>query len=406
MAAEEGKRLSRWKMALYSLLPLLLLAGVAEMVGRVVEVVRPPIPVDIGLSFSADSKLFVPSTLLPGWLMTSPTKAMPHPKTANLPEWARRFSETVPFVWQTFPLEKPTDTYRVFVVGESSVNYARVQFEDALWALAPEVKGMKVEVINAGGCGYGSRRLLLIVLEILQYSPDAVLLYVGHNESGEAEAWQQGSAVSIAAQRILWRSAAARVIRDTLAVREIRRRYGVEGSGGNAPEVKPRELEERRLGRGGVTAQMEQFRRNVDAMVAACRAKGVPIVLGSIPSNLWNPSLATPEAERWEREVRPLFAAGDYEEAVALGQDILSWAPRQQSSALENAVLREVAVKWSTPFADVEARVRSMEPNGVPGERLFVDHCHLNAEGNLILAAAYAEQVAALLPQPGGRAFD
>jgi hypothetical protein len=390
-------RLGLVKTVLYSLLPLVALVVGVESAARVVEAVRPPILVDIGMSFSPESRLFVPSTLLPGWMMTSPTKAVPHPKAAHLPQWVQRLSETVPFQWQTFPIAKGTDTFRVFVVGESSVNYARAPFEDALWGLKDVSSRQKIEVINAGGCGYGSTRLLGVVQEILSYAPDAVLLYIGHNESEEEFERQQTSWLSSAAQRVLWKSAAMRLARDTMAARTLRKLYEDDEKQDAGAEIKHRDLEDRRQSRGEVEGQMEGFRRNVEAMIEACRKKAVPIVLGTIPSNLWKPDLAALELARYEREVLPLYAAGEHAKGMQAAQEILCWAPRHQSSALENGVLRELAKQWELPLADVEARVIAAEPHGVPGETLFADHCHLNGAGNEILAEVYAEEVRALL---------
>jgi lysophospholipase L1-like esterase len=400
MREESTMRLGRWKTIAYSLLPLLVLCALLEGLGRVVEWYRPPIPVDVSLSFSPESRLFVPGGGIPGWLETSPAKSIPHPPEPHLPLWVQRRKNAVPFRWQTFLEKRPENVFRVFVVGESSVNYAQGNFQHALESLEPLLGGRSMEVINAGGCAYGSQRLLLVVLEILNYQPDAVLLYLGHNESEEGAERKALGAVSVTVQRVLWQSAALRVVRDVLATREIERLYGERAEARQDAQVKPRPLENRRLSRAEMGAQVDTFRRNVEAMIAACKEKGVRVVLGTIPSNLWKPDLAAPEQERYMREVHALFDAGDYAAGEALAQEILCWAPRHQSSNLENAALRDMAAKWSVPLADVEARVKATEPHGIPGETLFTDHCHLNNRGSDLLAEAYAEALKPLLEAP------
>ena len=45
----------------------------------------------------------------------------------------------------------------------------------------------------------------------------------------------------------------------------------------------------------------------------------------------------------------------------------------------------------------MRAAITGAEPNHVPGETLFVDHCHLSPEGYEILLDVYKEQILSLL---------
>jgi len=87
-----------------------------------------------------------------------------------------------------------------------------------------------------------------------------------------------------------------------------------------------------------------------------------------------------------------------YAEAEALGKQVLRDAVgRHQSSPRENEIIRAIAADNQLPVADVEAVITRAEPHGVPGETLFSDHCHLNAEGNKILAATLEEKLREVL---------
>ncbi|HOT49367.1 MAG TPA: SGNH/GDSL hydrolase family protein, partial [Candidatus Hydrogenedentes bacterium] len=66
--------LSVGKTIVYSLLPLVLLAVLLESLFRVVEIWRPPLPVDYGWGFDANSRLFVPDAKSPDTMITAPQK--------------------------------------------------------------------------------------------------------------------------------------------------------------------------------------------------------------------------------------------------------------------------------------------------------------------------------------------
>ncbi|MBI5572055.1 MAG: tetratricopeptide repeat protein [Desulfomonile tiedjei] len=87
----------------------------------------------------------------------------------------------------SFAVEKPANTTRVFCFGESTTYGhpfdGRTAFprwlQDLLQASSPE---KKFEVINAGGISYASYRIVRVVQECLQYHPDLMVIYMGHNE--------------------------------------------------------------------------------------------------------------------------------------------------------------------------------------------------------------------------------
>ena len=100
--------------------------------------------------------------------------------------------------------------------------------------------------------------------------------------------------------------------------------------------------------------------------------------------------------ERYEAEVLPLFASGDYAAGKERAQAILSSVPRHQSSSAENRIIRDLAAQYGVALADVESAVIAREPHGVPGETLFGDHCHLNPEGNKVLIGEYEREITSL----------
>jgi hypothetical protein len=85
--------------------------------------------------------------------------------------------------------EKPPNTFRIAIIGDSYAEALQVPLEAAFWHVmedrlraCPAVGGRDVEVINFGVSGYGTAQELITVREkAWDYSPDLVLLAVTTN---------------------------------------------------------------------------------------------------------------------------------------------------------------------------------------------------------------------------------
>ncbi|HOC69323.1 MAG: hypothetical protein BWX80_00119 [Candidatus Hydrogenedentes bacterium ADurb.Bin101] len=360
-------------------LPVLLLFGLAEMAARIQERRTPPLPVDIGQGFDRDSTLFVPAE--DGFMETNPDKG-------------------VSFQYQRFALRKPPRTLRLFALGGSSVNYLDYEFSQLRQDLETACANRfdHVEIINCGGLSYGTHRLVLIAAEIVHYDPDIVLLYSGHNEFEEVQQMRLANLQYTSAQRLLGKSALFRLIRDFWARRRIatlQEASDLRTLADSIPDsskawLHPFTPEE-------VRGRMDAFKNNLESMAALFSSHKIPLILGTVPSNLFRPNLPGADGTLYE-EVIDLFEKGQYAAGLRQGRELLRNAsPRHQSSDAENEIMREVARKHKVPLADVEAAIVSAEPNGVPGQTLFNDHCHLNPEGNKILRLLYQQKILDIL---------
>jgi hypothetical protein len=79
---------------------------------------------------------------------------------------------------------KPSNIYRIAILGDSYAEAMQVELDQAFWALLPKkleacgfAGGRKVETVNFGVSGYGTgHELLTLRTRVWQYSPDMVLL--------------------------------------------------------------------------------------------------------------------------------------------------------------------------------------------------------------------------------------
>ena len=370
-----------WKKTLvYSLIPVALLLAFLEAAARVIEIWIPPRQVDLGQGFDPASRLFVPS---PGDADTM---------TTNL-------AKETSFKKQAFARRKPERTLRAFALGGSSVNYLDWEFPQLAERLRKELadKFDCVEIVNCGGLSYGSHRLVPIAAEVVEYEPDLILIYSAHNEFEELEQLQLSDLKTLPLQRLLSKSALCRFPRDRIAAYRIGRlekehnKRILANAIPDAGRTWNHAFTDEEIAR-----RMHTFRNNLAVIIQMCIDRGVAVVIGTVPSNLVKPNLPGKDGARYE-EAAALFAKGDYARGLALGRRILNDAtPRHQSSDNENDIIRSLARQYGVRLADVATAVAAAEPHQVPGETLFSDHCHLNPEGNKILAATYEAEIVRL----------
>ena len=380
-----------WKKTLiYSLLPAVVLFAVLETGARVAEIWWPPLHADYGWGFNPESRLYVPSAKKPGFMETNPAKR------AN-------------FHHEQFAVPKSPGTFRIFILGGSSVNYLQWRLKRlALTSSLQFATKFWLEIIDAGGLTYGSHRLLPIAVEIMKYEPDMVLIYSGHNEFEELRQLQLARPSAVALQRFLYSSAFARFIRDRLALarlERLRHAHNTEILANPDPNTVLGQAWDHRFTPEEIAGRMEKYRQNLSLIIETCQAHNVAVIIGTVPSNHVKPALVFEYEQQYAEEVTPLFEKGEYEQGYALGRRILAGTIRHQSSDEENAIIRELATQYQIPLADVESAVAAKEPNGVPGQTLFNDSCHLNDEGMAILIDTYRDEIVKILEEaPAGYA--
>ncbi len=91
------------------------------------------------------------------------------------------------FARDWFAASKGENEFRVFVLGGSTVQGHPFSIETAFarWlelSLQAADPSRDFRVVNCGGVSYASYRLNPIVQEVLQYEPDLIILYMGHND--------------------------------------------------------------------------------------------------------------------------------------------------------------------------------------------------------------------------------
>lgn len=366
-------KFSKTRTIIYSLLPVLVLFGTVEGCSRLLELWKPPLTLDYGWGFNVDSRIFTPAGILHNQMITRPEKV-------------------ISFVKQSFRMPKPADTYRMIIVGGSNVHY----MDQNLYAMARRLsrtpgEQRNFEVINCGGLAYGSRRLRIMMPELLTYEPDLFLIYAGHNEFEELIHKSLVKVEAIPVQKAAYSLAMLRLLRDTVTTLQLK---FLDAQ--SLRETAPPEIDSStglyEFSGEEIDAHMNLYRENLAAIISECRDRGIPVIISTVASNYWKPDLHKSQADIQAR-IQQLYEQGQYQEGMKLARETLSHSIRHQASDTENGIIRDLARQFSLPLIEGEQLIIQAEPHGVPGETLLSDRCHLTNAGREIVLAEFEKEI-------------
>ena len=201
---------------------------------------------------------------------------------------------------QEFAAIKPTNSFRIFCFGGSTVHGHPYQSETAFprWLeLELDAAGTDCifETINCGGVSYASYRLAPLVKEIINYQPDLVVVATGENEFLEDRTYQSIKARSNVRR---WIEDALNSSRIVTVARELAHRDKSHPSEPAESQngVSGQEVQTRLDSPGGYASYhrddpwrdrvASQFEESLRDMVATCRGAKVPLLLVKLGSNL------------------------------------------------------------------------------------------------------------------------
>jgi tetratricopeptide (TPR) repeat protein len=382
-------------------------------------------PIDIDVNISEKDRVFR-LNLTSGYYETAEEKRIEHLPEENL---------VYKFEYQKFKSEKPPDTYRIFVLGGSSVyllaysdyhtEYAKNLFENLY-------QNKKIEIIFLGGGGCGTYELTKINQEVLEYEPNLVILYSGHNEflfpsskKYYAEKRDLTGKINENLEKLrIYQFLSGIIIPFKNDVVEITENLNL-GMFDNQTEK-----------------QMiyESYRLNIDNMIKMAKNKNVNFMLSTLSYNHMSPPISIGylmetlpgmglsmedfgsstvnfSREKIERVLDEIieqgnietgdipsldeykiglkyYEMGDYEKAREhFEKGILIEIYPQRANNITNKIVRELAKEYNIPLADVESAVLEETERGITTYELLSDHCHLKKKGNEILLETLFETI-------------
>lgn len=296
-------------------------------------------------------------------------------------------------------MPKPTNTVRIMMLGESALKGFPQSVAFASSAFLQEMcsdlwPGKHVEVINLGCTAVASFPIMEIAKEALQFDPDLMLFYYGHNEFygtyGVASSPFASSPGLLAIQRRIRSLGIIQFLELKLRKDEDiqkKRLMEVMARGPIGPDDPKRE------------AAVRTLQVHTEAMLEACRDAGVPAIVCLPPSNEKDlaPVGRNEEAMKAFQAGHDLLRDGNHAAAVAAftlarDQDAMPW--RATTKSIE--AIRAAATKGDAVVCDVRDTFRDECPDLCIGWDLMDDHVHPTLKGQVLIARAMVESMTRL----------
>ncbi len=385
------------------------------------------------IGFGQDYPLFTPVEAAPDYLVMN--REVAH----------RYFNQEVRVptgLHDVFRAERDSTTLRIFVQGGSSAagypyyyggSFSRM-LEQRLQQTWPE---RRVELVNVAMAAVNSYTILDQVDEILDQSPDAVLIYAGHNEFYGALG--VGSSQSLGRNRHVvnlylrlqsWRI--LQLIRSGLSqAAQVVSRNPDDSSTLMERMVRRQEIE---LDSDTYQAGMQQFRGNLRSILGKYQQHDIPVFIGTVASNerthppFQSGLMPSTNPDQWERAYEEALRAesllssiermravvaldsmaaqswfalgtlldmqGDYvqaRQAYIMAKDLDQL--RFRATEEVNQIIREEAADAGATLVDTQGSLRERANENIIGSDLMLEHLHPNLEGYFVFADAFYDAV-------------
>ena len=432
--ALSGRRLWLMRLAAATVVPLLIFGGVELCLHLV--------------GYGYQTSYFLPSKI------DGENYLLPNPK------FAYRF---FPSALARAPLparmlaEKPANTYRIFLFGESAAYgdpdpaYGVGRYLEKL--LSERYPGKNFEVVCVAMVAINSHAILPIARECAELDGDLWIVYMGNNEM--IGAYGPGTVFGTRAPQ-------QSVVRTILAIKSTRLGQlldsllnGVRGDS-SVPQawggIGMFSKNQLRYDDAGRLRAYENFKGNLADILSVGQKSRVPIILSTVASNLrdcapfasvHSSGLATTELSEWEKLYKQGMAweaAGYYSNALTtysnaaaidsefaelqyrIGNCHLALSNREVAhrafvaardydvlSVRADSRLNQIVLDAAKPYpreqvlpVDASQELISYSRDGILGKELFYEHVHYTFEGNYRLARIFADRIKILLPASVG----
>jgi tetratricopeptide (TPR) repeat protein len=306
---------------------------------------------------------------------------------------------------------KPADTYRIFILGESAamgdpeIAYGAGRYMDAL--LKERFPGKHFEIVNVAITAINSNVILPIARDCAKQEGDLWIIYMGNNEM----VGPFGAATVFGAQ-----APPLNLIRLNLAIQRTRIGQLLQAlarklHGKSAPaswsgmemflgnQLLPEDPRK--------AVVYKNFEGNLRDIVRAGLNSGAKVLLNTVAVNLkdcppFGSTNSARSAETEYHEGETLFGRGNAAGAredfqKACDDDTLPFRTDSRLNGLIEKVGREFA-GGNLDLYDTAGGLAAESRSGICGDESFYEHVHFNFDGNYRLARAWAAQVESLLP--------
>ncbi|WP_212768248.1 hypothetical protein [Larkinella sp. C7] len=324
----------------------------------------------------------------------------------------RYFTETANATvgnFEPFRQRKADGTFRIFILGESTTigypYFHNGSFHRWLhYRLMHTFPNRNFEIINLSLTAVNSYTVFGFSKQLIDYEPDAVLIYTGHNEYYGAMG--VGSTSSLGDHPAL--------VRLVLKLREFRLMQLLNRILGGIRKTVSGEnvdLRENLMKRMAANQQIpygseayhqgiEQFKANLNGLCQLFSAHHIPVLISNLVSNekdlkpfISAPGNTAQSAQEQFKQAQQAYAKGDFKAAKhrfvqAKELDLLRFRGPQAI----NQVIQELTAQYpNVTEVDTRAVFERYSPNGILGHETLLEHVHPNLYGYALLSDAFYE---------------
>ncbi len=363
------------------------------------------IPIIFFLLLEFGLRLFNYGNSYDQWVNATPTKLMLNN------DIARRYfytTKSVPYsIQNTFDVEKKSDAFRVFVMGESSAagypfspngSFSRY-IQKRLELLYPT---KTIEVVNIALTAINSYTLRDLFPGVIEQKPDLVLIYTGHNEYYGALG--VGSLESLGQFRFFVNLILSlNDFRTTQLLRNIL--VSTSSLFTSSPDkietgtLMSRMAKEQLIEYDShvFNAGLNQFENNMRDILIMAKEADVPVILGTLASNLKDQPPFNPEKIDGNKTALDLFKKGKellLEDKTDEAKKLFIHskehdALRFRASEKLNDIIKQLGDEFSFPIADVSSEFDKSSPGKITGDNLMVDHLHPTLDGYWLMGKVF-----------------
>lgn len=300
-----------------------------------------------------------------------------------------------------FSLKKPKDEFRIFILGGSSVynlNYFDyLDYFEGKLENADDKKQMKI--IPTAVDGADTNDLIFYLSEILNYEPDLIIIYSGHNEFLrviDSKPFFNSTSLTRLNNKLIGTSSLYQL--ESRLIDSVRRLIFDY-------IIKP--IKEKRksfilfpcydLPLFGINIEFnkseiyEDYEKNIIKMVKFVKKNDVNIILSTVAYNRMFPPFEPPDEHY--KYCEKLFTQHKYNEALdcfekALDSDLLP----VRATKTSNEIVENIAIEHNIPLADVDQKILESSKYML-GSEFFGDHNHLDYDGNKILIDVFYDTI-------------
>lgn len=329
------------------------------------------------------------------------------------PEAARRYFYTTKQVPESikdvFLKEKPENGYRIFVLGGSSAagypyvpngSFSRY-IRDRLKILLPK---REIEVVNLSLTAVNSYTVRDFFEGLLDYEPNAVLIYAGHNEYYGALG--VGSLESLGQSRFfvnlvlsLNQFKTVQLVRDIVS----NLMSASSSQSGSRGTLMSRMAEDQSIELGSeiYEAGIDQFRENITDVLKSANENNIPIYIATLTSNLSDQppfvskkTTSNPSANQVYKNAQQAISEGDFQKADSLFRyakdlDMLRFRAPEKI----NETIQWLAENYKVKLVNVDSVFAGLSPKGITGSNLMTDHLHPTLNGYFEIGKAFVDKM-------------